>query len=100
MSIRVQVVYALPDCQTVIDVDCPRMTTVREAIRLSRICSRHVEIDLKKNEVGVYGCKQSLDYVLKDQERVEIYRSLTLSPTEARRLRAKSRQRAKNIKKT
>jgi putative ubiquitin-RnfH superfamily antitoxin RatB of RatAB toxin-antitoxin module len=90
--IRASVVYALPDHQEIVDVLCPSGTTIREAIELSRICDRYPEIDLENQEVGVYGLKQSLDYGIVDNDRVEIYRPLTISPTEARRLRAKSKQ--------
>jgi len=90
--IRASVVYALPDHQEVVEICCPLGTTIREAIELSAICDRCPEINLEIQEVGVYGLKQSLDYKILENDRVEIYRSLTISPTEARRLRAKSRQ--------
>jgi putative ubiquitin-RnfH superfamily antitoxin RatB of RatAB toxin-antitoxin module len=90
--IRVSVVYALPDHQEIVEVFCASGTTIRGAIELSRICDQYPDIDLGNQEVGVYGLKQSLDYEIVDNDRVEIYRPLIISPTEARRLRAKSKQ--------
>lgn len=90
--IRASIVYAFPDHQEIVEVLCPLGTTVRGAIEQSKICDRYPEINLDNQEVGVYGLKQSLDYKIADNDRVEIYRPLIISPTEARRLRAKSEQ--------
>ncbi len=40
--------------------------------------------------IGIYGKQCPSDTPLHDQDRVEIYRPLLLSPTEARRLRAQT----------
>ncbi|WP_255501170.1 RnfH family protein [Mitsuaria sp. WAJ17] len=37
--------------------------------------------------VGVWGRQQALETVLRDHDRVEVYRPLTVDPKEARRLR-------------
>ena len=42
---------------------------------------------------GVWGRVQPLDHVLRDGDRVELYRPLTVDPKEARRLRYKKQQR-------
>jgi len=90
---NISVVYALPDHQEVVAICCPPETTIRQAIQKSGICGKFPQIDLAINEVGVHGLKQDLDYILCENDRVEIYRPLLISPTEARRLRAESRQR-------
>ena len=41
-------------------------------------------------QIGIYGKKCSPDTRLKHLDRVEIYRPLLLTPTEARRLRAQT----------
>ena len=91
-KIRASVVYALPDHQETVELLCPQGTTIWGAIKQSKICERYPDINLENQEVGVYGLKQSLDYEIVDNDRVEIYRPLEISPTEARRLRAKSKQ--------
>lgn len=44
----------------------------------------------KDSLIGVYGKQCPSDTPLQNLDRVEIYRALLLSPTEARRLRAKT----------
>ena len=46
------------------------------------------EINLSENSVGIFGNVATLNQVLQDKDRVEIYRSLQMNPIEARRLRA------------
>ena len=90
-ELHISVVYALADRQEVVRIRCPQGATIRQAILQSKVCDKYPEIDLESREVGVYGVKQSLDFNLSNHDRVEIYRSLLISPTEARRLRAQSR---------
>ncbi len=89
-KLQISVVYALPEGQEVITLRCPLGSTIEQAIMQSKICDKHPQIDITCQEVGVYGLKQSLDFILHDDDRVEIYRPLSVSPTEARRLRAQS----------
>ena len=88
---KVNVVFAEAHAQTVIEVECNPGTTIAQAILLSGIESRCPGIELDSMEVGVFGYKHSLDYELEPDDRVEIYRPLTVTPVEARRLRAKAR---------
>ena len=43
---------------------------------------------------GIWGRVQPLDHALRDGDRVEVYRPLTVDPKEARRLRYKRQRRA------
>ena len=96
MTIAIEVVYALPEQQMVVTLECQPPVTIAEAIHKSAILQQFPEIQLTDDMVGVFGERQPLDYRLKDQDRVEIYRPLYLSPTEARKIRAeKRRQRRK-----
>lgn len=92
-EISVSVVYALPDHQEKIVLSCPEGTTIRQAIEMSGIRSFVADLDLDDVEAGVYGFRRDYDYRLEDHDRVEIYRPLALTPTEARRLRAAARMR-------
>ena len=88
-TINVEVVYATPPLQHVVNVTVPLGCTAREAIEQSNILSRFDEIDLTKNKVGIYGRLVCLDVVLQDGDRVEIYRPLKADPKKIRRLLAK-----------
>ncbi len=92
-EICVSVVYALPDHQEKVVLSCPEGTTIRQAIEMSGLCSIITELDFDQVETGVYGFRRDFDYRLQDHDRVEIYRPLALTPTEARRLRAAARTR-------
>ncbi len=91
-EIVVSVVYALPDHQEKIVLPCPEGTTIRQAIEKSGIMRKITGLDFDRIEAGVYGFRRDLDYRLEDNDRIEIYRPLVLTPTEARRLRAATRR--------
>lgn len=61
--------------------------TVGDALRASGLLVRHPAIDLGVLKVGVWGRVQPLDALLRERDRVEVYRPLTVDPKEARRLR-------------
>ncbi|WP_246795259.1 RnfH family protein [Burkholderia perseverans] len=85
--LAVQVCYALPTQQTLIDLAVPENTTVRAAIEASGIVARHPEIDVSVAKTGVFGKLAPLDTVLRDGDRVEIYRPLVVDPKAARQRR-------------
>lgn len=62
-------------------------STVLHALRASGLLARHPEIDLGAQPVGVWGRRCPLSQALRDRDRVELYRPLTVDPKEARRLR-------------
>lgn len=85
---RVEVVYARPEGQTLLAVDLPPGSSVAEAVTASGVLDRHPEIDWPDTPVGIFGRKVSPERLLREGDRVEIYRPLTLDPKEARRRRA------------
>ncbi len=87
-KILVEVAYARPDRQMIIPLEVPVGTTLREAIELSGIREHFPEIDLSVNKVGIFGKLSKLDTVLRDHDRVEIYRPLIADPKEVRKQRA------------
>jgi uncharacterized protein len=87
----VEVAYITPQQQTVIPLQVPAGTTLAQAIGLSGIRQRHPDIDLGTQAVGVFGELATLDRVLRDGERVEIYRPLRADAKQARRRRAASK---------
>jgi putative ubiquitin-RnfH superfamily antitoxin RatB of RatAB toxin-antitoxin module len=96
-SIHIEVVCAFPDVQKVISLECDPGITLEQAINKSRILDYFPELNLDEIQYGVHGLRQCPDFVLADNDRVEVYRQLFVSPTEARRLRADSRDRKKTI---
>ncbi len=87
-NIRVTVAYALSNHQELVAVKLPENSTVEQAINKSGILQKYSEIDITKNAVGIYGKVVQYTQILHDQDRVEIYRLLTIDPMHARRKRA------------
>lgn len=85
---KVEVAYAKPDEQVIIPVDVEQGTTLTQAIEHSGILQRFPEIDLKQNKMGIFGKAAKADTVLREMDRVEIYRPLIADPKESRRRRA------------
>ena len=87
-EILVEIAYALPEEQVIISIKVPTIFNVQQAIEKSGIQKKFPSIDLSKNKVGIFGKKTTLDHVLKNRDRIEIYRPLILDPKEMRRKRA------------
>jgi putative ubiquitin-RnfH superfamily antitoxin RatB of RatAB toxin-antitoxin module len=86
--IRVEVAYALVNEQVIIPLDVEEGTTLEEAIQRSGILEQYPEIDLNKNKVGIFSKISKKDQVLRNMDRVEIYRPLIADPKEVRKQRA------------
>ena len=86
--INVEVVYALPQEQTLLSLQVPQGSTLGEAVRLSGILDKYPEIDLAKNKLGIFGKLSKEDTPLRDMDRIEINRPLIADPKEVRRKRA------------
>lgn len=87
--ITIEIVYALPNKQTVLTLQIEPNTTVQQAIQRSEILKKYPEIDLEStNKVGIYGKLVKLDTILRHRDRIEIYRPLIADPKEIRRKRA------------
>ena len=91
--LEVEVVYALPYRQFLCRLKMSSGSTVREAIVESGVLSKFPEINLESAKVGIFSQSAGLGDPLNSGDRVEIYRPLILSPTDARRLRAERQKR-------
>ncbi len=89
----VTVVYAQPGAQQVIEVDVDAGATVRQAIVASGLLAQAPELAQDELDVGVWNQRCSLDAVLRQGDRIEVYRPLRVDPKEARRIRAEVRRR-------
>jgi hypothetical protein len=87
-KIKVEVLHALPHEQVLLTVEVPQGATVEEAIQTSGILKKYPSIDLAGNKVGIFSKLSKLDTVVRDRDRIEIYRPLIADPKEVRRKRA------------
>lgn len=67
--------------------------TVADALQASGLAARHPGVDLASLPVGIWGAPCRPNDLLRDRDRVELYRPLVVDPKAARRRRA-STQRA------
>lgn len=87
---RVEVAYATPRRQEVVEIPVHPGTTIEQAIRDSGMLERFPEIDLSQHRVGIFGELASPQDLVRDGDRIEIYRPLLADPKEVRRRRAKA----------
>ena len=85
--INVEVCYASDAVQFLRALRVPPGTTLEQAIVLSGVLAEVPAIDLTTMQVGIYAKKKTLDTVLREHDRVEIYRPLIADPKNARRRR-------------
>ena len=88
---RIEVVYATPSRQELVELDVDAPISVNAAIRLSGLEDRFPGHNLATLDVGIWGRTVSRETMTGDGDRVEIYRPLQRDPREARRLRAKQK---------
>ncbi len=86
--IEIEIVFALPDRATCLKLQVANDCTVEQAIDQSNIVAKCPEIDRENLSVGVWNRTCKLHQVLRDGDRIEIYRPLIADPKEARRRRA------------
>ncbi len=84
----VEVAYALPDKQTLLSLEVEEGTTLQGAIEASGILDIYKQIDLTKDRVGIFSKFATLNTVLREKDRVEIYRPLIADPKKVRKERA------------
>lgn len=93
--ISVEVAYALPEKQRIINVLVEPGTTAYDAVLKSNITNEFPSLDIEQASFGIFGqalgtkgLAPAKEYVLHEGDRVEIYRSLIADPKEVRRKRA------------
>lgn len=87
--IHIEVAYAEPEQQWLLEEQVPKGTTVEEALARSQI--NEWVPDLKIERVGVWYKPVKMDYVLQEGDRIEIYRPLLIDPRERRRKEAEKK---------
>lgn len=87
-TIKVEVAYALPDKQAIVEVEVAPGTTAAEAVQQSNIAAKFDNIDIGNAKLGIFGKGVANTVVLKAGDRVEVYRPLIADPKEVRKERA------------
>jgi hypothetical protein len=87
-TIHVEVVLAMPERQELIALEVNSGSTLADAIAQSGVIEMFEGFELDIAKVGIFGLKASQDQVLREGDRVEIYRPLIADPKESRRQRA------------
>jgi putative ubiquitin-RnfH superfamily antitoxin RatB of RatAB toxin-antitoxin module len=87
-NIKVELVYGLPQQQTLLSLEVPEGNTVEQVIANSKITDKYTDIDLTVNKVGIWNKTCKLQDAVKDGDRIEIYRPLIADPKEVRKRRA------------
>lgn len=86
--IKVDVCYALPTKQEIVHLQLPDGASLQLALERSGLLGKYPEIDIKKNKFGIWNKLSKLDSLLRNQDRIEIYRPLIADPKEVRKQRA------------
>ena len=92
----IEVAYARPEEQVVIELNVPVGTTAEEAVERSGLAARFPEISGDK-KLGVFGKIVAADTPLAAGDRVEIYRPLEADPKQARRSKAGGAMRVRKV---
>lgn len=87
-KINVEVAYALPDKQSIVKVEVAEGTSAIDTVNQSGITNQFEDIDLENARLGIFGKVIANTQVLKEGDRVEIYRPLIADPKEVRKARA------------
>lgn len=87
-TIQIEVVYGLAHKQKLLSLPINQGATVEQVIIESGILTLFPEINLSTNKVGIWNKVVKLSDIVKDLDRIEIYRPLIADPKEVRKLRA------------
>lgn len=93
--VNIEVVYGLPHKQVLLSLKVPADTTILNCIKMSGIVTHFPEIKPDEAAVGIFSRPEKLETLIKQGDRIEIYRPLTADPKEMRKLRAEKAKQAK-----
>ncbi|MDO1508863.1 MULTISPECIES: RnfH family protein [unclassified Neisseria] len=89
--VEIEIAYGTAEKQLLETMQVEEGTTTRQAVLQSRIAAEFPDADVEKAPLGIFGKAVKDDTVLRDKDRVEVYRPLLIDPKEARRLRVQSK---------
>ena len=89
MTIKVEVAYALPTKQKIIEVDVPEDSIAYDVVIASSIVDEFPEIDPETAKMGIFGkAIKPKEQRVRTGDRIEIYRPLLVDPKDSRKARA------------
>jgi hypothetical protein len=86
--VRVTVVHALPDRAWRAELALPEGSTVAAALAQSGFATAFPEVGVVDERIGIHGRRTTMETIVRDGDRVEVYRPLLIDPKDARRKRA------------
>jgi putative ubiquitin-RnfH superfamily antitoxin RatB of RatAB toxin-antitoxin module len=86
----VSLCYATPAIELLRELEVAPGTTIEAALAASGVLAE-LGIDLATHPVGIYGKKKPLDTVLRERDRIELYRPLVADPKDSRRRRVQKK---------
>lgn len=89
--VNIEVVYGTAEKQFLQRMVVRQGTTAREAVLQSRVGEEFSDADIANAPLGIFGKVVKDETVLRDKDRVEIYRPLLIDPKDARRLRVRQK---------
>jgi len=87
---QVEIVFASPSHQVLKTVVVADGATVEDVITASGLARQFPDYDLDALQAGLWGKPVDRDRLVKESDRVEIFRPLEMDPREARRLKVGS----------
>ena len=90
--LNIEIVYGLPDKQVLKTMRVAEGTTIRQAALQSGLENEFPDLDLYSAKLGIFGKIAKDDTILRDKDRIEVYRSLLIDPKEARRQRVRNQK--------
>jgi putative ubiquitin-RnfH superfamily antitoxin RatB of RatAB toxin-antitoxin module len=92
--LRVEIVYAQPQRSLVKHLSLPPGAVIADALLLAAADREFSGIDLSGSALGIFGKVAHRDQLLRDGDRIEIYRPLAEEPRLARRKRVSKSDRS------
>ena len=89
-EIVIEIAVALASTQALIEITLAEGSSVGAALELSGIYERFADQGLRTLAVGIWGQLVEHDRIVKNGDRIELYRRLEIDPREARRRLAES----------
>lgn len=94
-SLNIEIAYALPDEQHLSGFTVQEGATIKDGILASGILERYPELEIDALTVGIFSKKAKMDQLLREKDRIEIYRPLIADPKEVRKRKAAEGKRLK-----
>lgn len=91
--IAVEVAYVGPEGQWLLALCLPAGSTARDALEASGLRAKLPAERFEPLKLGVFATPVAPEHVLRDGDRVELYRPLEVDPKDARRARVERKRR-------